>query len=287
MSRRLTDIRKCHILYLAGKFSFQDIFMESLMFDGKSSPLMSANSICVLDALSMRTRSQGELAPHQRLPVEVGLEPGTIKSMGLGLLTLDSPDGCKALPYAKLKIRSAALQLCQTSQAWKLPSGTGVLRSLYDLFQSKSNMLVHDKNETLGTELTEESLQPKLGWTWLGDQSVAADFRNAMLVTRKRSRGPLQGKNCWFEWTPDGPGDEALPILPGSGNLVLLSSAFDLCVLWLANETLIDELTSEQKAEARANLGHQLHEVRPKLVARLILDTYMELGRLLASSSWR
>lgn len=76
-AKRLSDIRKCHILYLTGQFSFQDIFMESLMFDGKSSPLTSANSISVLDALNMRTRSQGELAPHERLSVELGLEPGT------------------------------------------------------------------------------------------------------------------------------------------------------------------------------------------------------------------
>ena len=268
MSRRLIDIRKCHIQYLAGQFSFQDIFMESLMFDGKSSPLMSANSISVLDALSICTHSQGELAPHQQLSVEFGLEPGTKKSMGLGLLTLDSPDGCKALPYTKLRIRSAALQLCQTSQAWKYPSGPGVLRSFYDLFQSMSNILVYDKNETLGTELAQASLRPELGWTWLAHQIVAVDSGNIISVGRKRSRGPLQGKSCWFEWTPDGPGEEAVPILPGSGNLILLSSAFDICIEWLANETLIDERTSGQKAEARANLGHQLHEVCPKLTTR-------------------
>lgn len=241
------------------------------MFDGKSSPLISAHSISVLDALSFRTRSQGELAPHQRLSVEIGLEPGTKKSMGLGLLTLDSPDGCRALPFTKLRIRSAALQLCQTSQAWKSPSGSGVLRSLYDLFQSMSNILVHDKHETLGTELAHASLQPKLGWTWLAEQKVAIDSGDNTTLSQWRSRGPLQGRNCWFEWTPDGPGDEALPILPGSGNLILLSSAFDECVLWLANERLVDEYTSGQKAEARANLGHQLHEVRPlgpKLIMR-------------------
>lgn len=247
------------------------MFIESLRFDGKSSSLISANSIGVLDALSVRTRSQGELAPHQRLSVEIGLEPGTKKSMGLGLLTLDSPDGCRALPYTKLRIRPAALQLCQTSQAWKDPSGPGVLRSLYDLFQSMSDILVHDKYETLGTELAKASLQPKLGWTWLAEPSVAVDSRANTFLSGKRSRGPLHGRNCWFEWTPDGPGDEALPILPGSGNLILLSSTFDICILWLGNERLMDELTSGQKAEARANLGHQLHEVRPlspKMITR-------------------
>ena len=268
MPRRLTDIRKCHILYLAGQFSFQDIFMESLMFDGKSSPLMSTTSISVLDALYMRTRSQGELAPYQRLSVELGLEPGTKKSMGLGLLTLDSPDDCKALPYTKLRIRSAALQLCQTSQVWKHPGGPGFLRLLYDLFQSTSNILVYDKNKALGTDLTQSSLQPKLGWTWLADQRAAASSGSTISASRLRSRGPLQGKKCWFEWTPDGPGDEALPILPGSGNLILLSSAFDICAEWLANEKLVDKLASEQKAEARANLGHQLDEVCPKLASR-------------------
>lgn len=242
--------------------------MESLMFDGKSSPLTSANSISVLDALNMRTRSQGELAPHERLSVELGLEPGTNKSMGLGLLTLDSPDDCKAMPYTKLRIRSAALQLCQTSQVWKHPGGPGVLRVLYDLFQSTSNMLVHDKYEALGAELAQSSLQPKLGWTWLANEHDAGDSGHTRSASQMRSRGPLQGKNCWFEWTPDGPGNEALPILPGSVNLILLSSAFDICVLWLANETFIDDLTSGQKAEARANLGHQLYEVRPKLVLR-------------------
>ena len=242
--------------------------MESPMFDGKSSPLTSPNSISVLDALNMRTRSQGELTPHERLSVELGLEPGTNKSMGLGLLTLDSPDDCKALPYTKLRIRSAALQLCQTSQVWKYLGGRGVIRALYDLFQSTSSMLVYDKYEVLGTELAQASLQPQLGWTWLADQHDAADPGTTGSPSQMRSRGPLQGRNCWFEWTPDGPGNEAQPILPGSGNLILLSSAFDICVLWLANETFIDELTSEQKAEARANLGHQLHEVRPILVLR-------------------
>ena len=235
--------------------------MESLMFDGKNSPLMSTNSVGVLDALRMQTRSQGELSPHQRLSVEFGLEPGTNKSTGLGLLTFDSPDDCKALPYTKLRIRAAALRVCQTSQAWKLPGGVVVLRSLHDLFQSMSKMLLYDKNDALGTELAQASLRPKLGWTWLINQNAVIDSENTRSVSRMRSRGPLQGKECWFEWTPEGPGHEALPILPRSGNLVMLPSAFDTCVLWLTNETLVDELKSEQRAEARAILGHQLYEV--------------------------
>lgn len=238
------------------------------MFDGKSSPLMSARSTSVLDALNIRTNSTGELAPHQRRSLESGLEPGTNKSMGLGLLTLDSPDDCKALPYTKLRIRSAALQLCQTSQGWNHPGGPIALRLIYDLFQSTTNLLVYDKHEILSTELAQGSLQPKLGWTWLADQNVAGDSGNTIPESRTRSREPLQGRNCWFEWTPDGPGDEALPMLLDSGNLILLPSAFDICFYWLWNDTFIDELTSEQKVEARANLGHQLHEVRPKLVSR-------------------
>lgn len=235
--------------------------MESLMFDGKSSPLMSARSTSVLDALNIRTNSTGELAPHQRRSLESGLEPGTNKSMGLGLLTLDSPDDCKALPYTKLRIRSAALQLCQTSQGWNHPGGPTALRLVYDLFQSTTNLLVYDKHEILSTELAQGSLQPKLGWTWLADRSVAGDSGNTIPESRTRSREPLQGRNCWFEWTPDGPGDEALPMLLDSGNLILLPSAFDICFYWLWNDTFIEELTSEQKVEARANLGHQLHEV--------------------------
>lgn len=238
------------------------------MFDGKSSPLMSTSSTSVLDALNLRTRSQGELAPHERFSVELGLEPSTNKSIGLGLLTLDSPDNCKALPFTKLRIRSAALQVCQVSQVWKHPGGPGFLRLLYDLFQSTSNMVVYDKNENLGTELAQASLQPKLGWTWLADQRARGDSGDTTFASRMRSRGPLQGRDCWFEWTPDGPGDETVSILPDSGNLILLSSAFNICAIWLENETAIDKLTSEEKAHARANLGHQLYEVRHKLVLR-------------------
>ena len=221
---------------------------------------MSTKSISVLDALDMRTRLQGELTPSERYSIESDLDQGAKKSMALGLLTWDSPDNCQALPYTRLGIRVATLQPCQTSQVWKDPGRQGVLRSIYDLFQSMSNVLVYDKYGTLGTQLAEAFFQPRLGWTWLADQGITGS------ATQRRSRGPLQGQNCWFEWTPNGPGDEALPILAGSGNLILMSSAFDICLLWLANETLVDELTSDQKVEARANLGHQLHEVRPKLV---------------------
>ena len=237
------------------------------MFDGKSSPLMSTSSISVLDALNMRTRAQGELTPHERLSVDIGLEPGTHKSMGLGLLTLDSPDNCKALPHTKLRIRSAAKRLCRTIRVWHEHGRLGVLSSLYDLFQSTPNMLVYDKHEALGTELAQALLQPQLGWTWLADQGVTGNSGNALSAKSMRSRGPLQGRNCWFEWTPHGPGDESVPILPDSGNLILLSSAFDICVLWLDSRTWIDKLTSGQRVEARANLGHQLHEVRHELVS--------------------
>lgn len=247
-------------MYLAGQFSFQNIFLKTLDFDGKSSPLH--DSINVLDALDIRTRSQGELAPHQRLSVESGLEPGTNKSMGLGLLTLDSPDDCKALPYAKLRIRSATLQLCESSQGWNYTRGSTALRAIYDLFKSNSNLLVYDKDENLTTELAQAPLQPKLGSTWLAYQSVAGDSGHTIPASGTRSKRPLQSRNCWFEWTPNGPGDEAVPMLQGGGNLILLPAAFDICVLWLENEKIIDDLTSQKRTEARANLGHQLHEVR-------------------------
>ena len=237
------------------------------MFNGKSSPQMPTNSVSVLDALSMRARPQGELAPRQRFSIEFGLEPGTKKSMGLGLLTLDSPDDCKALPFAKLKIRTAALQLCQTSQVWMHPGARGFVRLLYDLLHSTSNKLVYDRHGALSTDLAQTPLQPRLGWTWLADQGIAEEPGNPGYASRRRSRGPLSGKKCWFEWTPDGPGDEALPIMPGNGNLILLSSAFDICEFWLANEAIIDGLTSGQKEETRAHLGHQLYEVRVGLVS--------------------
>ena len=232
------------------------------MFDGKVSPLMSTNSMGVLDALYLRARPQGELAPHQRSSVESNLEPGTNKSMSLGLLTFDSPDNCRALPSRRLRIRSAALQLCQTSQVWKYPFGPRFMRSLYDLFQSMSNKVVFNKDEAISTELTVEPLPPTLGWTWLADHSVAGNSGHTVPASRMRSRGPLHGKLCWFEWTPNGPGNEILPILPGSGNLVLLSSAFEICASWLANETLIDQQKSKEKAEARALVSFQLQEVR-------------------------
>ena len=239
------------------------------MFDGKLSPLVSTNSMGVLDALYLRARPQGELAPHQRFSVELDLEPGTNKSMGLGLLTFDTPDNCRALPCRRLKIRSAALQLCQTSQVWKYPIGPQFMRSLYDLFQSMSDKVVFNKDEAISAELASEPLPPALGWTWLADQSVAGVSGNTVSASRMRSRGPLQGKLCWFEWTPNGPGNEVLPILPGSGNLILLSSAFEICASWLANETLLDQRNSKQKAEARALVGFQLQEVRHRVTPRL------------------
>lgn len=64
------DVRKCHLFNLAGQFSFQGTFIEGPMFDVKLSPLASTNSMGVLDALYLRARPQGELAPHQRFSVE-------------------------------------------------------------------------------------------------------------------------------------------------------------------------------------------------------------------------
>lgn len=90
--------------------------------------------------------------------------------MGLGLLTFDTLDNCRALPCRRLKIRSAALQLCQTSQVWKYPIRPRFMRSLYDLFQSMSNKIVFNKDEAISTELASEPLPPALGWTWLADQ---------------------------------------------------------------------------------------------------------------------
>ena len=238
------------------------------MFDGKLPPLMSTNSMGVLDALYLRARPQGELAPHQRFSVESDLEPGTNKSMGLGLLTFDSPDNCRALPCRRLRIRSAALQLCQTSQVWKYPNGPQFMGSLYDMFQSMSNKVVFNKDEAISTELASEPLSPTLGWTWLANQGDAGISGHTVSASRTRSRGPLHGKLCWFEWTPNGPGTEILPILPGSGNLILLSSAFETCASWLANETLVDQQNSKQKAEARALVSFQLQEVRHPTTVR-------------------
>ena len=238
------------------------------MFDGKVSPMMSTNSMGVLDALYLRARPQGELAPHHRFSVESNLEPGTNKAMGLGLLTFDSPDNCRALPCRRLRIRSAALQLCQTSQVWKYPFGPPFMRSLYDLLQSMSNKVVFNRDEAISTELAAEGLPPALGWTWLANQGVAGISGNTVSASRMRSRGPLHGKLCWSEWTPDGPGHEILPILPGSGNFILLWSAFEICASWLANETLIDQQKSKEKAEARALVGFQLQEVRHPVTSR-------------------
>lgn len=138
--------RKCHTLYLAGQFAFQNIFMDASHFDGRSSSRISLKSLGVIDALNMRKRPTGELTAYERHSVESGLSPGTLKALSLGLLTWDSLDNCYGLPYAKFHVRDSILQLCRTCQCWNDRDGQGVLNSLNDLLMTKSSFLAYDKN---------------------------------------------------------------------------------------------------------------------------------------------
>jgi len=52
-----------------------------------------------------------------------------------------------------------------------------------------------------------------------------------------------------------------MAIWPDDGHLVLLPNVLIFCLEWLERENRFDELTSDEKLNMRAVIGHQLHEV--------------------------
>ena len=244
------------MLYLAGQFSFQGIPGAASQFDGKSATYVSVKSLGVIDALNLRKGPTGELTPYESHSVELGLLQGSLKAIGLGLLTWDSPENCTGLPYAKLKVRDAILALCQTCQSWASFQGQEVLKSLDKLLQSSSNLMAYDKNGDFIKLVGAELLQPQLGWTWLADLVDDDEGRSGRNDVR-----PHQGELCWWQWRVDGIVDGPMAVTPGDGNLVILPAALQMCVDWLERAKLFDEYTSVQKIDARFVLGHQLREV--------------------------
>ena len=207
--------------------------------------------------MNLRKGPTGELTPHESHSVELGLLQGSLKAIGLGLLTWDSPENCTGLPYAKLKVREAILALCQTCQPWASFQGQVVLKSLDKLLQSRSNLMAYDKNGDFIKLFGAELLQPQLGWTWLASNVVNDDeWRSGPNDLRLH-----QGESCWWQWRVDGTVDFPMAVTPRDGNLVILPAALQMCVDWLERAKLFDEYTSAQKIDARFVLGHQLREV--------------------------
>ena len=211
--------------------------------------------------MNLRKGPTGELTPYERHSVEVGLLQGSLKAIGLGLLTWDSPGNCTGLPYKKLKIRNAILTLCQTCQPWVKFQGEVVLKSLDKLLQSSSNLMAYDKNGDFIKPFGAELLQPQLGWTWLAGMGTSGLLNDSEWRSGPNDLRLHQGKSCWWQWRIDGTVDFPMAVMPRDGNLVVLPAALQMCVDWLARPKLFNEYTSSQKNDARFALGHQLREV--------------------------
>lgn len=250
--------------------------MEARLFDGRTSSRFRLNSISVIEALKKLASPQGELAPHELHSVEMGLIPGTLKSLGLGLMTWDSLDNCSGLPYSKLQLRSSLMRLCRVDHLWNGCNGEGILGSLYALLQHRSNHMAYDKFGASRSGIDGALRHPSLGWTWLtsghsgyssssgpGDLQHDAPPGQATGCGFGWRHGPrvFQGKLCWFDWRPGGPSDVPMAVSADDGNLVVLPRVLDRCLEWLRNADVFDELSSNEKLNARAAIGHQIHEV--------------------------
>ena len=211
--------------------------------------------------MNLRKDPTGELTPYERHSVEVGLLQGSLKAIGLGLLTWDSPENCTGLPYTKLKIRNAILALCQTCQPWAKFQMELVLKSLDKLLQSISNLMAYDKNGDFMKPFGAELLQPQLGWTWLAGMGTSGLVDDCEWRSGPDDLRLHQGKPCWWQWRIDGTVDFPMAVMPRDGNFVVLPAALQMCVDWLARPKLFDKYTSAQKIDARFALGHQLCEV--------------------------
>jgi len=281
-----TDVRKCHTLYLAGQFSFQDLLMETLLFDGNPSSKFGLSSMSVMEALKKLASPQGELTPYELHSVGFKLDAGSLKSVGLGLMTWDSPDNCHGLPYSKLRIRPSLLQLCQTDHCWSTRNIQGVLGSLHALLQHRSNLLAFDKHGYTTSVSAGMSRRPRLGWTWVASPSHRhpnslgpGDLRHVPPFAQgfqwqsagKHGRRLFEGQCCWFDWRPGGTSDTAMAIWPDDGHLVLLPNVLIFCLEWLERENRFDELTSDEKLNMRAVIGHQLHEVGVFIPAKEVI----------------
>lgn len=206
--------------------------------------------------MNLRKGPTGELTPYESHSVEIGLLQGSLKAIGLGLLTWDSPENCTGLPYAKLKIRNAILALCQTCQPWASFQGEVVLKSLDKLLHFRSSLMAYDKNGDFIKLFGAELLQPQLGWTWLAGLVNDDEWRSGPKDLRLH-----QGELCWWQWRVDGTVDFPMAVMPRDGHLVILPTALQMCVDWLERAKLFDDYTSAQKIDARFVLGHQLREV--------------------------
>ena len=181
--------------------------------------------------------------------------------MSLGLLTWDSPENCKGLPYTKLKLREAILSLCQTCQTWATCEEQILLKSLDELLQSRSKFMAYDKNGDFRKSFGAELLEPRLGWTWLFGKGTSG-----LVLDEDWKVGPNdlrlhEGKFCWWQWRVDGTVDFPMAVKPRDGHLVILPVALEMCIDWVKRPELFDEYTSAQKIDARFAVGHQLREV--------------------------
>ena len=272
------DVGKCQTLYLAGQFSFQDVFMEACVFDGKFSSKFGFMSMSVMEAVKKLASPQGELTPHELHSVEANLNAGTLKSISLGLMTWDSPSDCNGLPFSKLQIRPSLLQLCRVDPCWRSRNGQDVLDSLYALLQHSTNFLAYDKHGGSPKVFAEElrKSKVKLGWTWLAS-AINGDFvrfgpgesRHSASVEcgprcqheQRHGKRMFVGEHCWFDWRPGGASDTPMAVSSDDGNMVLLPYVLHTCLDWLANEDHFDGLTVDEKKDTRAAIEHQLHEV--------------------------
>ena len=265
-------------MYLAGQFSFQDVFIEASVFDGKFSSKFGFMSMSVMEAVKKLASPQGELTPHELHSVEADLQAGTLKSTGLGLMTWDSPNNCNGLPFSKLRIRPSVLQICQVDPSWRSRNGSDVLDSLYALLQHRTHFIAYDKHRGSPKVFAEElrKLKVKLGWTWLasaicGDflrfgpgesrHSTSADHTVRCQHEQRHGRRMFVGEHCWFDWRPGGASDTPMAVSPDDGNMVLLPFVLGTCLDWIANGDSFDGLSIDEKTDTRVALEHQLHEV--------------------------
>ena len=251
-SSKTSTFRKKDLLYLEGEMGFQGVFSKAPSFDGRTTEKISARSMNVVEALIFRRKR--ETNTNESALLKTVLQPGISGSFMLGLLTWDSLDNCKGLPFSREGIEFAAEDLCLQTPVWRTYDVQGIIRSLHSLMVATSRALaiaLHSPSSEYFNVANN-----LLGWSWLCE-IIPDNIKFAKNVEATLRHGDTY----WKKWEPDAPFFEPITVNLGDGHLKVLSDALFTILKWRLDRDYFAKLSSSEKLAARSLIGNQLFEV--------------------------